>query len=307
MEKTKRWNVIKLLLKLGFTTLLGWLVFQKIDYQQVKSIFINSDPWYILAAVLAYFASQLVSSWRLLGFINSIGLHLHFGFNFRLYMLGMFYNVFLPGGIGGDGYKIYLLRKKFQLPAKKIFLSLLLDRASGLWAICLLASVLLLFLPHFKTSEWWLVIIITGTLIYFLLYRRYFSSYLQNFIPAHSKAILVQSFQLLSIFFILSSQDFKGNYLPYLFCFLLSSLATIIPVSIGGLGIREYVMVNASPFFSMDETLAVFTTLCFYILATITAMPGIWFVYRSKEFGPMPGKKQAKTIDDDPEGIIHSH
>ena len=307
MAKTKYWNIIKILLKLGFTVLLGWLVFQKIDYQQVKTIFIKSDPWYIIAALLSYFVSQIVSSWRLLGFLHSIGLRLHFVFNFRLYMLGMFYNVFLPGGIGGDGYKIYLLRKKFQLPAKNIFLSLLLDRVSGLWAICFLTTILLLFLPHFKTSEWWLAIIIAGTMIYFLLYKRYFSRYLQNFIPAHSKAILVQSFQLLSIFFILSSQDFNGNYLPYLFCFFLSSLATIIPVSIGGLGIREYVMVNASPFFNMDETLAVFTTLCFYILATITAMPGIWFVYRSKEFDPIPGEIQAKTNEDDPEEIIQSH
>ena len=119
MAKKKYWNIIKLLLKLGFTTLLGYLVFQKIDFQQVKSIFMKSGPGYIIAALLSYFASQVISSWRLLGFLRSIGLHLGFGFNLRLYMLGMFYNVFLPGGIGGDGYKIYLLRKKFRFTYQK--------------------------------------------------------------------------------------------------------------------------------------------------------------------------------------------
>ena len=307
MTKKKYWNIIKILLKLGFTLLLIYLVFQKIDMQQVKSVFLKSKPGYIVAAWLSYLASQVVSSWRLLGFLRSIGLNLGFGFNLRLYMLGMFYNVFLPGGIGGDGYKIYILRKKFQLPTKKIFISLLLDRVSGLWAICFLAVALTLLLPPFKTKEWWPVIFIAGSLIYFLVYKFKFSTYLQNFIQAHGKAILVQTLQLVSAFFILSSQNFKGNSSPYLFSFLLSSLATVVPVSIGGLGIREYVIMHAAVFFSLDKPLAVFTTLCFYILSTLSALAGAWFVYRSKEFGPMPDEKQVRAIEDDAEKAVHLH
>jgi len=307
MAKKKYWNIIKLLLKLGFTALLGYLVFQKIDYQQVKSVFLNSNPGYLIAALLSYFASQVVSSWRLLGFLQAIGLRLKFGFHFRLYMLGMFYNVFLPGGIGGDGYKIYLLRKKFQLPTKKIFLSLLLDRVSGVWAIGLLAVLLMLFLPHFPTKEWWPVAFPVGTILYYVMYRLKFPVYVKYFIQAHGKAILVQSLQLLCVLFIISSQDFKGNYPPYLFCFLLSSLATIIPISVGGLGMREYVIMNAAAFFSMDKTLAVFTTLCFYILSTITALAGLWFVYHSNEFEPMPDEKLAKEIEDDSKKVFHLH
>src|SRR4030095_2092674 len=197
MAKKKYWNIIKLLLKLGFTILLIYLVFQKIDMQQVKSVFLNSKPGYIIAAWLSYLASQFVSSWRLLGFLRCIGLNPGFGFNLRLYMLGMFYNVFLPGGIGGDGYKIYILRKKFQLPTKRIFLSLLLDRVSGLWAICFLAVALTFLLPPFKTKEWWPVIFFAGSVIYYLIYRYLFSAYLKNLIKAHVTAILVQSLQLL--------------------------------------------------------------------------------------------------------------
>jgi glycosyltransferase 2 family protein len=304
MAKTRYWNILKLLLKLGFTALLIWLVFQKIDFRQVKSVFLQSNPGYIIAALVSFFVSQIVSSWRLLGFLHCSGLHLPFGFNFRLYLLGMFYNVFLPGGIGGDGYKIYLLRKKFRRPAKQIFLSLLLDRISGVWAIGLLIAVLSLLLPPFQTKEWWPFAFIAGTISYFILYKQKFSLYFKNFIQVHSKALLVQLLQLLSIFFILLSQGFDGNFLPYFFCFLLSTLATVIPVSIGGLGIREYVIVHAAAFFSMDKTLAVFTTLCFYILSTLTALAGAWFVYHSKEFEPMTDEKQAKTINDDAEQAV---
>ncbi len=305
MAKKKYWNIIRLLLKLGFTVLLIYLVFQKIDIRQVKSVFLQSKPGFIIVALVCYFVSQVISSWRLLGFLQSIGIGAGFGFNLRLYMLGMFYNVFLPGGIGGDGYKIYILRKKFQLPTKKIFLSLLLDRVSGLWAIGFLAVSLTFFLPSFKSIEWWPVVFIAGSILYYFVYRYLFSAYLENLIRAHAKAILVQSLQLLSVFFILLSQDFGGNPSAYLFSFLLSSLATIVPISIGGLGIREYVIVHAAAFFNLDQPLAVFTTLCFYVLSTLSALAGAWFVYRSKEFGPPPVENDAAVIKEDAEKAVH--
>lgn len=76
----------------------------------------------------------------------------------------------------------------------------------------------------------------------------------------------------------------EGNYLPYIFSFLLSTIATVVPVSVGGLGLREYVMVQLSPILLLDEATAVSASFCFYILSTLAALPGIWFVYRSKEF-----------------------
>ena len=307
MAKRKYWNIIRVLLKLGFTGLLIYLVFQKIDIRQVKSVFLKSEPGFIVAAWLCYLISQVVSSWRLLGFLRCIGLDAGFGFNLRLYMLGMFYNVFLPGGIGGDGYKIYILRKKFHHPTKKIFVSLLLDRVSGLWAIFFLAVALTFFLPSFKTREWWPFIFIAGSIIYYVVYKTNFRVYVKNFLQAHGKAILVQSLQLLAVFFILISQNFEGNPSAYLFSFLLSSLATVVPVSIGGLGIREYVIVHAATFFSLDQPLAVFTTLCFYVLSTLSALSGAWFVYHSKEFGPAIDEKQVPLVKDDAEKAVHLH
>jgi hypothetical protein len=128
-----------------------------------------------------------------------------------------------------------------------------------------------------------------------------------NLMRGHAKALLVQSLQLVSVLFILLSQNFNGNPSAYLFSFLLSSLATVVPVSIGGLGIREYVIVHAAAFFNLDQPLAVFTTLCFYVLSTLSALTGAWFVYRSKEFGPAPDEKQAVIIKEDEEKTVHVH
>ncbi|MEJ0102954.1 MAG: lysylphosphatidylglycerol synthase transmembrane domain-containing protein [Bacteroidota bacterium] len=287
MTKKKFINIAKLIFKLALSAILVYFVFQKIDYRHVRSVFLRSNLLYIFFALLSYAFSQVVSSWRLIGFLRSIGIELTFSFNSRLYLLGMFYNTFLPGGIGGDGYKIYLLRKKYRQPAKKIFLALFFDRLSGLWAICALASLLVFLLPG--THAWnWLpaTIFIAGTVVYYLIMRFFFTTYSGYWAVAHSKAIIVQFLQLVSVVCILRAQDFTGNFFPYLFIFLLSTVATIIPVSIGGLGIREFVMLKSIPFLLIDGTLAVYTTLTFYLLSLVISLPGVWFVYHSKEFRP---------------------
>ncbi len=285
MNKKKLWDIVKLLVKIGFSLLLLYLVFTKIDLKEVKKIFFRSNPLYLFLAFSVYFVAQIVSAWRLLSFFKSLKLNLKFGYNFRLYLLGMFYNTFLPGGVGGDGYKIYLLKKKFNEPTKKIFFALLLDRFSGLWAIGLISTILIILIPKININPFLaLAIFGAGSAVYYTVLEKFWSEYNRYFIIAHFKAGAVQSLQLLSVIFILLSQNFHGKFSPYLFTFLVSSLATVIPISVGGFGIREYVMTHASSIFGMEPVLAVFVTITFSILSTIAALPGIWFVYNSKEF-----------------------
>ena len=63
-------------------------------------------------------------------------------------MIGIFYNFFIPVGVGGDAYKGVLMNKKFQWSLKKIYKVLILDRLIGFGVIvCLIivfSSVLVL-------------------------------------------------------------------------------------------------------------------------------------------------------------------
>src|SRR4029077_14248627 len=104
-----------------------------------------------------------------------------------------------PGGIGGDGYKIYLLHKKSLLPPKRIFGAIFFDRLCGLWAVLLMAVILFFFIP--KTAirvEWLVIIFVTGTLIYFVVLQRYFNIISRHFILNHLKAVAVQLLQVTS-------------------------------------------------------------------------------------------------------------
>lgn len=299
MDRKKLITIVKNVLKVGFTVLLIVLIFKKIDLSEVRKLLLNSNPWYIVGALLVYFCSQLMASWRLLSLLRSIGLNLPFWFNFRLYLLGMFYNVFLPGGVGGDGYKVYLLRKRYQKPTKTLILTMLLDRISGLWAIGTICVALMIMIPKIELPKAWpLAALFAGTALYYYVMQRFFREHTKYFVKTHLKAIAVQSLQLVAVICILLSQNFSDKFSPYLFSFLVSSLATILP-TIGGVGIREYFMTHASGIFNMDQSLAVFTAFSFYIVSTIAAFPGIYFVYRSKEFGPMPSEQEVEAVEDD--------
>jgi uncharacterized membrane protein YbhN (UPF0104 family) len=281
--KQKLWNVAKLLLKIVVTGALLYYVFSKIHIEQVKSLLSQSNPWWALAAVLCFFGSTIVSSWRLLSFFKSIDLHINWKFNLRLYMLGMFYNLFLPGGIGGDGYKIYLLNKSYKMPAKKVFWAILFDRLSGFWAIGLITAVLVIFLPQLKISPVLTgAIFLAATAVYYFVAIRFFKDYTHYFFEAHLKAVLVQSLQVTTILLVMVGLHHTDKYAPYLSAFLMSSMAAVIPFSVGGLGFREFIFKYViAEMFHMNGELAVVLSLSFYVTSAIISLLGVYYVFRS--------------------------
>lgn len=283
--KSRLWNIAKLLLKIGVTALLLTYVFSKIDINAVKSLLSQANPFWALAAVLTFFVSTIVSASRLMSFFKSIDLHIRWQFNLRLYMLGMFYNLFLPGGIGGDGYKIYLLNKSYKLPAKKVFWAILFDRLSGFWAIGLITAVLVIFLPQLKVLHitpvlaW--AVFLAATAVYLFVAYTFFKEYTKHFIAAHIKAVGVQSLQVLTILLVMISLHHTEKYAPYLSAFLMSSMAAVIPFSVGGLGFREFIFKYVvATMFHMNGNLAVILSLSFYVTSAIISLLGVYYVFR---------------------------
>jgi uncharacterized membrane protein YbhN (UPF0104 family) len=284
--KARIWSITQLLLKIAITGALLYYVFSKLKIQDVKALITQSNPWWMLAAVLCFFTSTFVASSRLLSFFKSIDLHIGWKFNMRLYMLGMFYNLCLPGGIGGDGYKIYLLNKRYQKPAKKVFWAIFFDRLSGFWAIGFITAVLVIFLPqlevlHITPINAWAVFLI-GTAVYYLVAYKFFNDYTKYFWEAHIKAIAVQSLQVLTILLVMISLHHDGKFAPYLSAFLMSSMAAVIPFSVGGLGFREFIFKYViAEMFHMNGELAVVLSLSFYVVSAIVSLLGVYYVFRA--------------------------
>ncbi|MGB4400852.1 MAG: lysylphosphatidylglycerol synthase transmembrane domain-containing protein [Daejeonella sp.] len=284
MDKTKSWNIAKLLLKISITGLSLYLVSRKVELNDLKDAFSESNPLFLFFAFIAFLISQIISASRLNTFFKGIGLNISEIYNFKIYLLGMFYNLFLPGGIGGDGYKIFLLRKKFSIKGRKLFQAIFFDRLSGLWALGLIISTLTIFIPYLGIPNWIpITTVITGSIVYYFVMRHYFSDYSHNFLLTHGKALLVQSMQLVSVIILLYALNHEGKFAPYLFMFLISSLVAIFPFTVGGLGARELVFVYGAQFFQMDQHLAVIISLLFYCISAILSLSGIYFVFYPKQ------------------------
>jgi len=283
MDRKRTWNIVKLFLKLAVTGVALWLVYKNIDTNALSLIWKNANAWLFVPAFLFFALSQYISSFRLLNFFRNIQVPVPVTYNLVLYIQGMFYNIFLPGGIGGDGYKILALHKKSGAPRKDIFSAVFFDRLSGLWALCFLIVTLSLFVPLFNEYTWLVAAgFVLGTIAYYLVIRYFFQRHINRFFTVHALALLVQSCQLICVLFILKALGCPDSYPSYLIIFLLSTLATLFPFSIGGLGAREIAIVWAAAILLLNKDMAVSVSLCFYFISAILSLTGVFFLFHQK-------------------------
>ncbi|HLQ99769.1 MAG TPA: lysylphosphatidylglycerol synthase transmembrane domain-containing protein [Sphingobacterium sp.] len=282
-KSKKIWNnVIKVLLTL---TAMYWLT-TKISFKEVKSALLSSNYFILFGAVITYSISILISSSRLNSFFKCIGLNLSERHNLRLYQLGLLYNFFLPGGIGGDGYKIFFLKKRHNIRGRKVLSAVFFDRLSGLWALFIIICVLVLFIPRFAIPNYLTIAVAClGSFTYYYFFHLFFKKFTRNFFSTHFKALCVQSLQVFTAILILIALGFEGKFAPYLLIFLLSSLVAIIPSIGGGIGLRELMSIYSADYIKLDPQLAVTLSLIFYLISLLIAASGVYYVFRPERLG----------------------
>ena len=272
-----------MLLKLLVTGICLWYVGQKIDWLDAWHLFKGSEKGWLLFATLFFTASKVLSSFRLNHFFRDIGLRLDEGSNLRLYWLGMYYNLFLPGGIGGDAYKVILLNKRYEdISAKRITAAVLLDRISGVAGLGILAALCFGILFIGAWIGWAaLLLIVPGLLIYYFLVKKWFHSFVGSFYPTLWMGIGVQLLQVICIYGIMRSIGIYHHFFEFQLLFLLSSIVAIFPFTIGGLGAREIVFLWGAQQFALQQAEAVFISLLFYFITVIISLVGLVWVFRS--------------------------
>src|ERR1700720_418190 len=94
-----------------------------------------ADFRWVLAAIFAYVTVGIGSAIRWLGVLRVQCSRLKFFRLIGLFLIGMFYNQFLPGGTGGDIIKSYLLLKETADHKAGALLAVVFDRLIGLVAL----------------------------------------------------------------------------------------------------------------------------------------------------------------------------
>lgn len=288
--KTNR--IVFVVIKICVSSALLYIVFKRTGLAEILLTLSRIDLFAFFAAVCLYVLAQVISTlrWRLLlpGGIELKKL-------FSLYMIGAFFNSFLPGIIGGDaikGFYLYRATGKVGLALASVFM----DRYLGLVvliAICAIAFPFGYGYLRGSNVEWLLIVIIvsffSGSVLFFWLrigrnvkylsdIYRYFSMY------RHQKTIIGKAL-LLSVFvqfagfsavYILARG--LGQHLPFLSLLVyvpLIILVSMIPISISGLGLREGAFVLFFGFIGVRPEAAAAISLSWFMSSSAGSLIGL--------------------------------
>lgn len=137
------WAGLRLLLG---ATLVGYLIWSDLlDWSALAGLF---RRWRLTALALALtFLNVALVSYRLCVLMRARGFGLSLAASIRLNLLGMFFNVFLPGFSGGDAVRIYFAVEGMEGRRAEVATILLFDRVVGLLALMMLPMLVLPFFP----------------------------------------------------------------------------------------------------------------------------------------------------------------
>jgi uncharacterized membrane protein YbhN (UPF0104 family) len=271
-----RW--LRFALKLALSLVAIWYVTRKLDVKAIIEVMRGVHPAGFVLALLVFNVSKLISTLRLRILLEGLGHPIGWRDNVRLLYIGSFYNLFLPGSVGGDGYKVLLLQRLFGGGARPYIAAVLLDRVNGLAALGVLTCSLVWIARLDPGWPWWSYAIAAGPILCYLAYAlllRFFPSFRKGVWRTHAVSLVVQLTQVLCAWALLLALDIDHQQWNYLTLFMLTSVAAVIPFTIGGLGARELVTLAFGARLGVDPHAGVAFSLLFFCVLAISALPGL--------------------------------
>jgi hypothetical protein len=131
---------------------LFWVYHDPNKRVQMAEALRNAQYRWVLIGIVAYVVVEIAAAFRWYVLLKVQGIHLSFWRLSGLFLIGMFYNQFLPGGTGGDIIKSYYLLK--ETPDKKAgaLLAVVFDRLIGLVALVVITGTLIAFRYDFLSQ-----------------------------------------------------------------------------------------------------------------------------------------------------------
>ncbi len=147
--------VVTLFQLVATIAVLYWVYHDPEKRAQMVEALKNAQYQWVVIGILAYVLVEIAAAFRWHVLLKVQGIHLSLPRLSGLFLIGMFYNQFLPGGTGGDIIKSYFLLK--ETPDKKAgaLLAVIFDRFIGLVALIAITGALISLRYDFlsKTTE----------------------------------------------------------------------------------------------------------------------------------------------------------
>lgn len=312
---------------LGSSILIYWIL-TKIEWSKVIEAVKEGSSFYFIAAFIAIQITVVSSilKWKLL--VDSSLYQdqkqdaslLKLG---RFYYIGLFFNNFLPGSVGGDVVRVYYLGRTTGIPIATA--SVAFERITSGAALVAIAIFSSFFMESARSFLLPIMIVLGAILLMSLLIsvwikKKRKNTSVTNHIPKTKmnewitkiKTELAKiaeialnyrkenikwwvSIVILSILFqvglawindlLFLSLGIDIPWLELLMIITLISVITMLPISVNGLGVREGCYVLFFKELGVSEEIAVTVSLLFFILVSISSIAGglFWIAERGKK------------------------
>ncbi len=278
--KTLLKAIVSVALVVYLTTLIDWDSISKLDYKSLIVILGGIIITLMLLTVMALRWKYLVS----LKADNNFSIKTAI----RGYLGGSFFSIVLPGAIGGDIYRIKYCSDLTFIKLRNAGIIILIERLFGVIAIGVIFCTGLFivgldaiaeYMPSSEIIKLLITFAIIGLIagVLFLKYKYGLS------ISGVIKVLLLSfSAQGLDIFIggaVLAVVSPGSNPFWMLIAAPLAYVITVLPISLGGLGVREGVLVAVLSLFGVETAQSVIISLMIYLIKVLTGVIGGTYVF----------------------------
>lgn len=142
VERTPKRAAAKIAIRVGIgLAVITLLVVRTPDRAALGRALREADPAWAIGAALTLFIALGVSALRWRAYLDALELDVPLGTVLRLYLVGTFFNAFLPSGIGGDAYKAVRIGRARGGTMTAPLASVFLDRFAGFVALAALGLI----------------------------------------------------------------------------------------------------------------------------------------------------------------------
>lgn len=300
--------MLKLSLKILITVAILFIIARSIDLATVLGVVQNMQPKYLILALAMQLISATLASYRWYLIMQRLKFGLGPLFYLKCYLKGCFFNQALPGGIGGDAYRV-LECASLGNGKKAAFYGVLLDRILGLVGLLLLNLLANLAYPDLLPTAIFhiLNLISLGGIAAVILFamlgkidklaKLKFTRHLHEIsadmrrvyhdpkaIGLHSLlSILIHLVSMLAIYFIGTGVGLNYGLLTFLVLVPPVILLTIAPISLAGWGVREGGMIGLFLLIGADKTLVLSMSVLYGLVLLAASLPGLYLFLLSRQ------------------------
>jgi uncharacterized protein (TIRG00374 family) len=301
----KRW--LPWVLKGALSAGLIWLVFRKVDINSAWAQASTLDPTMLVLACALMVAQIVLGAVRWDLVLRALGAPIRLARVWAIYYIGVFFNIVLPGAVGGDAVRMWKARRE-GLALPLAVNSVMLERLVTIFALVLLVALtqplLLARIPSLPGA--WVFPVLTvlgvaGSLTLTVLDRLPQSLFRWRIVrglallAADTRRVLfnlrfgvstllvalVGHVNLSLCVYVLARG--LGIGIDVVDCLVLVPpviLIMTLPISIAGWGVRETAMVTAFGFVGVESHSALVLSVLFGLVTMATALPGggVWLL-----------------------------